>query len=332
MAPPWSSALTEYARTANPASLPADVLVAYDEHTLTIQDAYPKAQYHYLVLPRMPWRLTGEEWGEVQKDMAEGKEGEAGGGSKEPEQVAQQKQGKQQQQLNFAGGAMGLARPAPKETATQASSSSHQDGASSSASTNSTAAHIIPPTHLLNLSTLLTSPYRSIILRHLSRAAHAAEQRIRSLMPQTRISTAGQARGQQETAGCTWDVQVGFHAVPSMDTVHCHVLSGELLSERLKNKKVRLRRSSRQYLALSRCSWLTQLLTLAFVHAALPLLLTPHWILPPSLHLPTPFHSDSTKQASPPCITLRSPPERPTGVACRREDVPQHSGAEAPLE
>lgn len=41
----------------------------------------------------------------------------------------------------------------------------------------------------------------------------------------------------QPLAGCTWGIQMGFHAVPSMDTVHLHVISMDLVSPRLKHKK-----------------------------------------------------------------------------------------------
>ncbi|KAH6918642.1 HIT-like domain-containing protein [Coprinopsis sp. MPI-PUGE-AT-0042] len=40
-----------------------------------------------------------------------------------------------------------------------------------------------------------------------------------------------------EHYGFKWDVWIGFHAVPSMEHLHLHVLSADLVSERMKNKK-----------------------------------------------------------------------------------------------
>lgn len=40
-----------------------------------------------------------------------------------------------------------------------------------------------------------------------------------------------------EVTGRTWGVQMGFHAVPSMDTIHLHVISTDLVAPRLKHKK-----------------------------------------------------------------------------------------------
>ncbi|TIB70272.1 hypothetical protein E3Q24_03098 [Wallemia mellicola] len=37
--------------------------------------------------------------------------------------------------------------------------------------------------------------------------------------------------------GKTWDINKGFHAVPSLNCIHLHVMSNDLISDRLKNKK-----------------------------------------------------------------------------------------------
>ncbi|TIA96531.1 hypothetical protein E3P89_03391 [Wallemia ichthyophaga] len=37
--------------------------------------------------------------------------------------------------------------------------------------------------------------------------------------------------------GTHWGIRRGFHAVPSMDSIHLHVFSNDLVSDRLKNKK-----------------------------------------------------------------------------------------------
>ncbi|TFK29881.1 HIT-like protein [Coprinopsis marcescibilis] len=40
-----------------------------------------------------------------------------------------------------------------------------------------------------------------------------------------------------ERYGFKWDVWIGFHAVPSMEHLHLHVLSADMCSEKMKNKK-----------------------------------------------------------------------------------------------
>lgn len=40
----WSKALTNYAKTKDPSSLPSDVLLAYDDQTITIYDAFQKGK------------------------------------------------------------------------------------------------------------------------------------------------------------------------------------------------------------------------------------------------------------------------------------------------
>ncbi|KAL1412886.1 aprataxin-like protein [Vanrija albida] len=48
-------ALRTYAEAANPAAdIPASTLLIDTPHTIAIFDAYPKARYHFLVLPRLP--------------------------------------------------------------------------------------------------------------------------------------------------------------------------------------------------------------------------------------------------------------------------------------
>lgn len=45
--------LRKYAQKSNPATLPPSILFKYTTHTITIFDAYPKAIFHFLVLPRI---------------------------------------------------------------------------------------------------------------------------------------------------------------------------------------------------------------------------------------------------------------------------------------
>ncbi len=48
----------------------------------------------------------------------------------------------------------------------------------------------------------------------------------------------GSTDGAETTrCGTTWDVRMGFHAIPSLPTVHLHVYSLDLVSHRLKNAK-----------------------------------------------------------------------------------------------
>lgn len=37
--------------------------------------------------------------------------------------------------------------------------------------------------------------------------------------------------------GSSWAIKKGFHAVPSLDNVHLHVITNDFVSDRLKNKK-----------------------------------------------------------------------------------------------
>ncbi|KAH8090926.1 hypothetical protein HD553DRAFT_303735 [Filobasidium floriforme] len=47
--------LFRYAKAVNPdRDLPSDVKLVHNQHTMTIFDLYPKAKYHFLVLPRLP--------------------------------------------------------------------------------------------------------------------------------------------------------------------------------------------------------------------------------------------------------------------------------------
>jgi hypothetical protein len=52
--------LRKYAQLPNPAkSLPANVLLTSNSQTIAIFDAYPKAKYHFLVIPRYPFPVPG---------------------------------------------------------------------------------------------------------------------------------------------------------------------------------------------------------------------------------------------------------------------------------
>ena len=54
----WSTALRAYATKKDPDKLPATVLFSHTDSTITIYDAYPKAIFHFLILPRPLQRLS----------------------------------------------------------------------------------------------------------------------------------------------------------------------------------------------------------------------------------------------------------------------------------
>jgi len=58
---PNLTVLRTYALKPNPTDLPSSVLFCHTETSLTIFDAYPKAMFHFLVLPRViPPTTTSE--------------------------------------------------------------------------------------------------------------------------------------------------------------------------------------------------------------------------------------------------------------------------------
>ncbi|TFK54942.1 HIT-like protein [Heliocybe sulcata] len=136
---PSLTVLRTYALKANPSELPSSVLFSHTETSLTIFDAFPKAIFHFLVLPR-----------------------------------------------------------------------------------------VIPPATASELSSL-----RSLLKVEKERARGIVE---------TLGKDAEQVRGMVEEEmvkryGFKWDIWVGFHSVPSMEHLHLHVISSDLVSPRLKNKK-----------------------------------------------------------------------------------------------
>lgn len=57
---PWNLELRRIAETKNPIQLQNTSVVAWDDHTYVIYDGYPKAQFHFLILPRIPFVITEE--------------------------------------------------------------------------------------------------------------------------------------------------------------------------------------------------------------------------------------------------------------------------------
>lgn len=51
----WKDALVNYAKTKDPLKLPREVLMLHNDYTITIFDKYPKAMFHALCLPRLPF-------------------------------------------------------------------------------------------------------------------------------------------------------------------------------------------------------------------------------------------------------------------------------------
>lgn len=75
----------------------------------------------------------------------------------------------------------------------------------------------VPPAHLRSLSSLLASPYARQVLDKLKSASKQVSSLIKEEMRATKVP------GSEGPCGVEWGVKVGFHAVPSMETVHLHV-------------------------------------------------------------------------------------------------------------
>ncbi|GAA6038155.1 hypothetical protein JCM8097_005766 [Rhodosporidiobolus ruineniae] len=81
----------------------------------------------------------------------------------------------------------------------------------------------VPSSHLESLSKLLKSDHRVEVLKALEKQAEEVKEMIQDEM--------------LKKEGWVWDVTVGFHANESMRHVHLHVISSDLISLKLKNKK-----------------------------------------------------------------------------------------------
>lgn len=167
----WNQALVRIASAKDPNALPTDDRVLfYDDRTITIYDKFAKAQYHFLVLPRIPFKLAnGRDKGN-------------------PTQAPPA--------LSTTNGKLTL-------------------GATSS--------NVVPASHLRNISALMTSPYVTEVLAAVREASDRVLDHIRDDM--------------QRNHGVTWCIDRAFHAVPSMEHLHLHVASMDLVSARLKHKK-----------------------------------------------------------------------------------------------
>ncbi|OCH94948.1 HIT-like protein [Obba rivulosa] len=133
------TALRQYASKADPSSLPTSVLFTHTANSLTIFDAFPKATFHFLVLPRARPPLTVFE--------------------------------------------------------------------------------------LASLRTLLKGDKQRA--RQTIQALAEDAKQVRAMIEEEMVSR----------YGFKWEVWMGFHAVPSMEHLHLHVISSDLCSPSLKTKK-----------------------------------------------------------------------------------------------
>ncbi|KDE08898.1 hypothetical protein MVLG_00994 [Microbotryum lychnidis-dioicae p1A1 Lamole] len=97
---------------------------------------------------------------------------------------------------------------------------------SSSPSSASTSTSIsVPSSHLTSLEALRKSPYCLRVLHALQEQARQVQEMIEEEM--------------LKKEGWKWPIHIGFHARESMRHVHLHVISSDLISPKLKNKKTR---------------------------------------------------------------------------------------------
>ena len=68
----------------------------------------------------------------------------------------------------------------------------------------------VPSAHLRSLRDLLASPHASEVLSSLRTASRTAIQLLQDQM-------------RRDHNDCVWPIRTGFHAIPSMETVHLHV-------------------------------------------------------------------------------------------------------------
>ncbi|GAC93538.1 hypothetical protein PHSY_001103 [Pseudozyma hubeiensis SY62] len=171
MTPTWNQALVRIASAKDPTTLPTDDRVLfYDDLTITIYDKFAKAQYHFLVLPRIPFRPS-----------------------------------------------LSASASIPQQGAPTLSASNGKLNFGATSSNN------VPASHMKSISSVLASPYAGQVLEALRTASERVVQHIRDDMKQN--------------YDVAWDVERAFHSVPSMEHLHLHVVSMDLVSDRLKHKK-----------------------------------------------------------------------------------------------
>ncbi|KAF8921356.1 HIT-like domain-containing protein, partial [Mucidula mucida] len=83
----------------------------------------------------------------------------------------------------------------------------------------------------------LTIPDLSSLKSLLKKDKSRAEELIKSLQSDAEALKADIESEMVKRYGFKWDIWTGFHGAPSMEHLHLHVLSADLCSERMKNKK-----------------------------------------------------------------------------------------------
>lgn len=178
----WKSALTRYAKSPDPASLPKEEVLHWDEQTITIYDGYEKAKYHFLCLPRIPFRLKGRKGAAVGTGREE----------KQEEQVptlraTSQKGGADSGNWRSRGPATPPAPAPASSTETPKPILSTAGGKLAFGTSSKNAAgngeETVPPSHLASLSDLLRSPYAGEVLSALEKAAYKVSQGTGSAFP-----------------------------------------------------------------------------------------------------------------------------------------------------
>lgn len=197
----WHTALTQFAKTVNPKNqLPKGVYLRSSSHTLTIYDGYPKARFHFLVLPRIPFKLDHHQTN-LNNNQNIALESSQSSSTSKPS-------------LALAGGKLALGSSAKGQ--------------------------IVPSAHLHSLNSLLASPYAAVVLNKMRIESESVVRLIKEEMRHSPLPATlhpNKTSCNDQSCQVEWGVRVGFHAVPSMDTVHLHIISDDLVSDRLKHKK-----------------------------------------------------------------------------------------------
>jgi aprataxin len=128
----WSGALTRLAKSKDPKKdIPRDELLIHDKWTLAIFDKFPKAKFHFLVLPRIPFPLPQEGEDGYELFHLNGGAQQAGEESHDGERESKNPR------LGLEGGKLTF---------------------------GSTSGDTVPSSHLTDISALLKSPYAAYVL------------------------------------------------------------------------------------------------------------------------------------------------------------------------
>ncbi|KAI0006211.1 hypothetical protein BJV74DRAFT_792568 [Russula compacta] len=183
--------------------LPPTVYFSHTLQTLTVFDAFPKALFHFLVLPRLipvpvpvPAAVTASP--SAAADSVEEEEEEGGRGSRS------RRQGESRRSV--------------------------VDNDDKSAAEEAEA--------LTNLRTLLHRCGAAAANVDVATDKNArAERTLRALSDEATRLQSEIEREMLARYGFTWTIWAGFHAVPSMEHLHLHVISSDLVAPALKTKR-----------------------------------------------------------------------------------------------